>query len=116
VEQILLCSNNPIFIKSLYGVLWDAGLHADIADHHSLAITMVLNRRYLAIIIDAAQLGLAAEEIIRIIKGILPDIPIIVAGCDVSSDGAFSLKAPVDLEEFKEVIHTIYRFSKMSLN
>jgi CheY-like chemotaxis protein len=116
VEQILLCSHNPIFIKNLYGILWDAGLHADIADHHSLAITMVLNRRYVAIIIDAAQLGLAAEEVIRIIKGILPDIPIIVAGCDVPHGEAFNLEAPVDLEEFKKVIHTIYGFSKMSQN
>jgi DNA-binding response OmpR family regulator len=116
VEQILLCSHSPLFIKNLYGILRDAGLSVDLADHHSLAITMSLNKPYVAVIIDAEQLGLSAEEMTRIIRGILPDVPIIVAGSDIASGRVFSLKAPVDLEEFKEVIHTINHFSKISRN
>jgi len=112
MAQILLCTHNPLLVKDLYGILRDEGFTVEIADHPALAVRMVLQGNYGAVIIDSRAFGLSAEEVVQIIRSISPDIPIIVAGNETYTGGALSLKIPVDLEEFKKVIHNLISLVK----
>jgi len=103
--QILLCTHNPLLVKDLYGILRDEGFTVELADHPALAVRMVLQGDYGAVIIDSGAFGLSAEEAVQVIRSISPDIPILVAGNETYTGGALSLKTPVDLEEFRRVIH-----------
>ncbi len=107
MNVILLCSHNPILIRNFYGILRDQGFAVEIADHPALAVQMAFEREYFAAVIDSESLGLSAEETVRILRSISPEMPIVVAGNDIYSGTVLSVKAPVDLEEFKEVIHTL---------
>jgi len=107
VSNVLLCTHNPILIKNFYGILRDDGFNVEIADHPALAVQMVSEGKYVAVIIDSESLGLSAEETVRIMRSISPDMPIVVAGNDNYAGGVLSVKTPVDLEEFKEVIHAL---------
>ena len=107
MNQALLCTHNPILIRNSYGILRDEGLNVEIADHPALAVQMVFEGKYVAVIIDSDSFGLSAEETVRIMRSISPDMPIVVAGNDIYAGGILSVKTPVDLEEFKEVIHTL---------
>ena len=107
MSNVLLCTHNPILIKNFYGILRDGGFNVEIADHPALAVQMVFEGKYVAVIIDSESLGLSAEETVRIMKSISPDMPIIVVGNDNYAGEVLSVRTPVDLEEFKEVIHTL---------
>ena len=105
MPQILLCTHNPLLVKDFYGILRDEGFTVEIADHPALAVRLVLQGNYGAVIIDSGSFGLSAEEAVQVIRSISPDMPILVAGNETYTGGALSLKTPVDLEEFRKVIH-----------
>lgn len=112
MPQILLCTHNPLLVKDFYGILRDEGFAVEIADHPALAVRMVLQGNYGAVIIDSSSFGLSAEEAVQVIRSISPDMPILVAGNETYTGGALSLKTPVDLEEFKKAIHNFISLVK----
>lgn len=112
MARILLCTHNPILVKDCYGILRDEGFTVEIADHPALAVRMVLQGNYGAVIIDSGGFGLSAGEAVQVIRSISPDLPIIVAGNETYTGGALSLKTPVDLEEFRKVIHNFISLVK----
>lgn len=112
MKSVLLCTHNPILIKNFYGILRDGGVNVEIADHTALAVQMVFEGKYAAVIIDSDSLGLSAEETVQVMRSISPDMPIIVAGNDTYTGGVFSVKTPVDLEEFKEIVSTLIDSAK----
>ena len=107
MNKLLLCSHNPILIKSLYGLLRDDGYDVEMADYPALAVQMSLKKNYNAIVIGSEPFGLSAEDAIEIIRSVSPDVPIIIVGAARHSTEAWSIKEPVDLEEFKQVMHEI---------
>ncbi len=111
---ILLCSNNPILAKSLYGILRDEGYDVDIADHPATAVRMVLRRRFAAVIMDPEPFGLSIEDAIQIIKAVQPEILVIFVGYDKLGSDVLSIEAPIDLEEFKRTIQSIPRLDSIS--
>lgn len=113
MNEILLCSHNPILIKSLYGLLRDDGYEVDIAEHPALAIQRVLSKDFEALVIDSEPFGLSAEEAIQIVRSVLPDLPVISVGPSKSDSSAFSMKMPVDLEEFKQIISDVHCYNTM---
>ncbi len=104
--ETLLCSNNPILVRSLYAILRDEGFRVDTADHPSLAVQLALKRQYQALIIDSEPFGLSVEDAIRIIKTIQPGIVVIFVGDDLETD-VLSIEAPLDLEHFKMMVRSI---------
>lgn len=86
----------------------------EIADHPALAVQMALNWDYTAVIIDSEPFGLSAEDAIQIIKSVSPDVPVIVVGYAKYATDALSIKIPVDLEEFRQVIRDIHQFGELS--
>ena len=68
MEEILLCTHDPILVKSLYGVLRDKGHDVEIADHLALAVQMILKSHYYAVIIDGKPFGLSVEDAVQIMR------------------------------------------------
>lgn len=113
MAETLLCSNNPILVKSLYGILRDEGISVDTADHPSLAVQMALKKKYAALVIDSEPFGLSVEDAIKIIKTIRPEIVVIFVGYDTLDTDVLSIEAPIDLDQFKNTIRSIGRMHIM---
>ena len=116
MEEILLCTHDPILVKSLYGILRDKGHDVEIADHLALAIQMILKSHYYAVIIDGKPFGLSVEDAVQIMKTVSPEMPIIVVGGPECETGALSIRMPVDLEELRELINSIHQSNKITGN
>ncbi len=102
MKDIILCSSNPLLIKSLYGIMRDAGTGVDIVEHPSLAVQKIIEKKYDAVIIDSDPFGLSAEDAATIIRRIAPEMPVLLVGLKEGRK-----RAEVDLEIFKRMIHAI---------
>lgn len=113
MTDVLLCSNNQLLAKSLYGMLRDEGYSVETADHPALAVQMVLRKEYTSLIIDFEPFGLSVDDAVRIIRTIRPGIIVLLIGNDkdddVSSSDGLSIEAPVDLVEFRQTIQAMHR-------
>ena len=107
MNKVLLCSQNPILIRNLYGILRDEGHDVETAEHPALAVTMALGRNYAAIIFDSDPFGLSVADAIKIIKTVHPRILVIFVGYDRLDSDSLNIRVPADLEEFKHAIHDI---------
>jgi len=114
MEDILLCTHDPILVKSLYGLLRDRGHEVEIADHLTLAVQMVLKSQYYAVIIDGKPFGLSVEDAVQIMKTVSPEMPVIVFGGPVSDTDSMSIRMPVDLEQLRELINSMHRSNKIT--
>ncbi len=107
MNDILLCSSDPIFIKNLYGILRENGYNIDVAGHTALAVRMAFEKRYAAVILDSDAVGLSSGEAARIILRVIASVPVILAGENLLPEGAVSISKPLDLEEVLEVLRTV---------
>lgn len=106
MKDIVLCSSNPILVKSLYGVLRDEGYNVVTVEHPAVAVQKVLSGKYDFIIVDSEPFGLSAEDAAQIITAVAPDMPVLFVGGG-GKERAPAVKTPVDLEELKRTIHRI---------
>jgi DNA-binding response OmpR family regulator len=116
MHEILLCTHDPILVKSLYGVLRDRGHSVEIADHLALAVQMTLKSHYYAVIIDGKPFGLSVEDAVQIMKTVSPEMPIIVMGGREDEADTLSIRMPVDLEELRDLLHTMHLSNKITPN
>jgi DNA-binding NtrC family response regulator len=107
MKNILLCSSNPILIKSLYSMLREDGYNVETIEHPAHAVQMVMSRHYHFVIVDSEPFGLSAGDAAKIIKAVVPLMPILFVGDDHIETKAQSVKTPIDLEAFKRTIHSI---------
>ena len=107
MKNIILCSSNPILVKSLYAILRDEGHTVDTVDHPALAVQKVMIGFYDFVIVDSEPFGLSAEDAVRIIRTIAPDMPIVQVGAGSHEEPSMAVETPIDLEEFKRTIHSI---------
>ncbi|MEW6108469.1 MAG: response regulator [Nitrospirota bacterium] len=114
MKEILLCSHNPLLIKNIIGILIDDGYSVDTVDHPSNAVRNVLKKRYNILIIDSEPFGLSGEDAIHIIRILAPDIPVISLGVPQPGTDATIIKAPIDLEEFKQIFTGINRLQHIN--
>ena len=116
VQNILLCTHNPMLIKGLYGILRDEGCDVDISDYPAHAVQQIMKHTYQAVIIDAQAFGMSAEDAVRIINTVAPDVRVIQVGYPEVETDALSIKVPVDLETLRTIIHGIHQTSSISHN
>ncbi len=102
MKKILLCSSNPILIKSLYGTLRDEGHQVETIEHPAFAVQSVMKQKYDFLIMDSEPFGLSSEDAAEIIKMITPEIQIFFLGKDHPQGGQPS--EPLDLAELKRTI------------
>jgi DNA-binding NtrC family response regulator len=107
MKNILLCSSNPILVKSLYSMLRDEGYTVEAIEHPAHAVQMVMRRHYNFVIVDSEPFGLSAGDAAKIIKAVAPLMPILFVGDDRIATLAGSVKTPIDLEAFKRTISSI---------
>jgi DNA-binding NtrC family response regulator len=113
VNGILLCSHDPILIKSLYGLLRDEGHEVDIADHPADAVQLIFRNRYSAVIIEPEPFGLSIKDAVQIIKTVQPGIIVIFVGFDKLGIDVLNIDVPVDLEKFKKMIRDVPCFNRV---
>jgi DNA-binding response OmpR family regulator len=107
MKRILLCSSNPILIKSLYGILRDEGHSVETIEHPVLAVQLVMNQEYDVLIIDSEPFGLSAEDAAEIVRTVAPGVSILFVGKGEEKGRVQAVETPVDLEDFKRTIHNI---------
>jgi DNA-binding NtrC family response regulator len=107
MKRILVCSYDPLFVKSLYGVLRSDGFGIKVTDHAAHAVQTAFHEKFSAVILDSGSIGLSAIEAAQIIKSELDEMPVIIAGDkDISSD-ALTVRKPVDIEEVRKLIQKV---------
>jgi len=116
VVKILICTHNPLLMKSCYGLLRDEGYGIEVVEQPSAVIQRAPKEDYAAVIIDSESFGLSIQEIVGILRTIVPDMPVLVIGDHACAEGALSVKTPLDLEEFREVFHSMNRITQISQN
>ena len=107
MKRILLCSGNPLLIKSLYGMLRDEGYAVEDVEHPALAVQKVLNSAYDLTIVDAEPFGLSAADAAQIIAAIAPAMPVLCVGGGPGWDRLPLLTLPADPAAIRELIHLI---------
>ena len=107
MKNIILCSSNPILIKSLYSMLRDDGYHVETIEHPAQAVQMVLRRHYHCVIVDSEPFGLSAEDAAKIIKTVAPSMPVLFIGDDRIDTHAQAVRTAIDLEAFKRTVHLL---------
>lgn len=107
MKKILLCSSNPLLVKSLYAMIRDGGYEVEEVEHPAIAVQRVLQGSYRLLIFDVEPFGLSAEDAARIIATIAPGMPIFCVGGGPASDHLPLIKLPADLDAIKELIHHV---------
>lgn len=106
MKNIILCSSNPILVKSLYGMLRDDGHCVDAVEHPAPAVHLAMRKAVDLVIIDSEPFGLSSEDAAAIIRTVAPDIRIIFIGKHGYQHQSAGTES-VNLEELRKVIHGI---------
>ena len=107
MNDILLCTQNPILIKGLYGLLRDEGFRVHLSEYPAHAVQQIIKNSYGAIIIDSQAFGMPAEDAIKVIKTIAPEIRVILVGYPEEETDSLSVKVPRDLEKLRDLVHSL---------
>ena len=107
MKRILLCSSNPLLVKSLYATLRDEGYAVELVEHPSSAVQKVLQGSFDLTLIDAEPFGLPAADAARILGTIAPGMPILCLGGEDGNLSSQLLSVPADLGAIKELIHHV---------
>jgi CheY-like chemotaxis protein len=107
MKSILLCSSNPLLIKSLYATLRDEGHAVDDVEHPALAVQRVLERPYDLMIVDAEPFGLSAGDAARIVTAIAPEMAIFCVGPQPGSGHPPAVPLPADPDAIRELIRHV---------
>ncbi len=100
-----------MLIKGLYGILRDDGHNVDLSDYPAHAVQQIIKNSYEAIIIDSQAFGMPAEDAVKVIKTIAPDIRVILAGYPEDETDSLSIKSPIDLEKLRALVHSMHKSS-----
>jgi len=107
VAELLLCTYDPIFLKSLYGMLREEGFGVEVVEHTSIAVQRAFHKDYAAVILDSESIGISAGDAAEIIRIASRDAAVIIAGRARPSGSALSVEKPVDLEEFRALLRKL---------
>jgi uroporphyrinogen decarboxylase len=107
VGQILLCTCDPIFVKSLYGLLREDGCWVDVVDRCALAVRKALARDYDVVIMDAESVGLPADDAADIIMKTAKETAVIIVGEARASSSAVAVGRPVEPVRVREMVRRV---------
>ncbi len=110
MNAILVCTDDPILMKSLSGVLREDGFTVDPVEHTALAVQMAFRKRYAVVIIDSECIGLSAMAAARMINSVAADTEVLLVGEPAGSENTVTVGKPLDLEEVRRVIRNIQEF------
>jgi DNA-binding response OmpR family regulator len=111
MKALLLCSQDPLFLKSLYCVLKEEGYDIEVATHTADAVRLSLFRGYAAVIMDSGNVGFSEREAAKVITSVTGGTPVIIAGQADPQSGSISVGKPLDLEEVRGVLRNLFGLS-----
>ncbi len=114
MKRILLCSQEPLLIKELYGPIRDGGIEVVTTEYISDAVREFLANRYDAVILDTRNIGLNAYEAASIMKDTISSAPIFLLTDSVSEktrlkDGVYVTGSPKEIDSFLTMFKEIIR-------
>ena len=112
MRNLLLSTQDQIFIKGLYSPLRDEGFEVDIVEHASESVRYSLHKSYGVVILDSRDVGLNAYEAASIIKHIRPETTLVLlVDTDIMEneliDDIFIIETPVELDYFIKLLKQI---------
>lgn len=107
MDQILICSSDPIFVKVLYDRLREDGFEVVTTDHTAHAVQMVFQKDYAAIILDSGCIGLSVEDAMEIMRREGRETPVILSGGRGSKGAAITVDKPLDVEEVRRAVQAV---------
>jgi len=113
MDTILLCSHNPILVKSLYGLLRDEGYDVETIDHPALAVRRVFEKSFRSVIFDPEPFGLSIDDAVKIIRSVAPEVLVIFIGHNNPDTEALSIDAPINLVEFRKAVKAAHRMQQV---
>jgi AmiR/NasT family two-component response regulator len=102
-----LCTCDPLFVKSLYGLLREDGCWVDVVDHCALAVQKALARDYDVVIMDAESVGLSADDAAEIIMKTANGTAVVIVGEACPSSSAVVLGRPVEPVRVREMVRRV---------
>ena len=114
MDDILLCTHNPMLIKGLYGILRDEGYSVELADYPAHAVRKIMQRSYSGVILDSMSFGMPAEDAVWVIRTIAPEVPVILVGHPEQETDSLSIRVPADLEKLRTVVHEMHQTGSIS--
>jgi len=99
MKVLLLCSSDPMFVKSIYGALRSEGFELEVVERTAMAVQYSLRKSYGAVVIDPNAIGLSAVDAAEIIRR--GGTMVLIAGQEGAGRGGAS---PFDV---MEIISTI---------
>ncbi len=102
MKNVMLCSSNPILVKSLYGILRDEGHAVETTEHPAFAVQKIIEKDFDCVIIDSEPFGLSGEDAAEIIKKVSPFTRILFIGRSGHDETG---REGLDLEEFRKSFH-----------
>lgn len=113
MRNILLCSQEPLLVKEIYGLLRDEGFEVDTVEYIADSVRWYLIKSYDAVILDTRNVGLNALEAASIMKNVFPDTPIFLIGDEHNRkdfyirEGIYVIDTPVELDRFIHIFKEI---------
>lgn len=113
---MLICSDNPLFDKSLLGAMRQQGYNVDTVGRTAEAVQRALSTKYDVVIIDSDTIGLSAsdsaEVILRSCEGTNVILAVGAAGTGGAVggravSGAAVLQKPLDIEEAVRLVRSL---------
>lgn len=104
MRKVLLCSADPLLVKSLSNVLRDEGFDVDTVEHPAFAVKKVLGSSFDVVVVDSEPFGMSAEEATLAIKAVSPRMPVLMIGATSDGFSAGFIWKPVDLEVFRRAV------------
>ena len=104
MRELLVCSYDPIFIKSLGGLIRQEGYEMLVADHPALAVRMAFERPLAAVIMDSEVIGFSAGDAASALTNSFEHLTVIISGRTKAPSGALSISKPLDLQEVKDLL------------
>lgn len=114
MENILLCSQDTILTKGLYGPLRDEGYPVDVVEHPADAVRGFIHKVYDTVIIDSRDIGLDAIEAVSIMKNIFSDTKVLFIVDRKERQGLLAqgnfviFETPVELDLVIEMVKEIF--------
>lgn len=78
--KVLLCSENPLFVKQILGFSTEIGFTTSTVEHPADAIRAVIREDYDLIISEAGSAGLSGYEALEIIERLSPGTETVLTG------------------------------------
>jgi DNA-binding NtrC family response regulator len=108
MKSLLICSQDQLLLKPLYGLLSDDGYRVDTVEHASEAVRSLFQKSYSAVLLDSRNVGMKASEAAAIIKKMEPETAVVLLGESGHDNEHLIIENPLELDHVRIIINYIF--------